>query len=163
MTNSTTTANIPRVILGAMTFGLDTTSAETSAVKVRGPAAVEPFLTALAAHGHTEVDTARFYGMGDSETVLSLLPDATAHLKISTKVFPFKAGSHNKENLPKQFRESLAALKTNKVDILYLHAPDYATPFEETVKAVDDLYREGLFERVNFGAKKQTKKMRSMR
>jgi len=148
MAKPTSTTDIPRVILGAMTFGLETTSADTSACKVRGPAAVEPFLTTLAAHGHKEVDTARFYGNGDSEIVLSLLPDATAHLKISTKVFPFMAGSHNKENLPKQFRESLKALKTNKVDILYLHAPDYATPFEETINAIDDLYREGLFERV---------------
>ncbi|KAK3814668.1 MAG: NADP-dependent oxidoreductase domain-containing protein [Linnemannia elongata] len=144
MTN-TTTANIPRVILGTMTFGLENTSTETSLIRVRGVDNVAPFLTTLYAHGHIEVDTARLYGNGDSEEVLSQLP--TAHLKISTKVFPFAPGSHNKENLPVQVRESLKALKAEKVDILYLHAPDYSIPYEETVKAIDDLYKEGLFER----------------
>ncbi|KAF9948292.1 hypothetical protein BGZ72_009786 [Mortierella alpina] len=136
--------NKPRIILGAMTFGLEGTSVETT-VKVKGVEAVKPFLELFHAHGHVEVDTARIYGNGDSEVVLSLLP--TAHLKIATKVYPGFPGAHEPEHLSKQFRQSLAALKTKKVDILYLHAPDYATPFELTIKAIDDLYREGLFER----------------
>ncbi|KAF9137764.1 hypothetical protein BG015_002623 [Linnemannia schmuckeri] len=144
-TTTTTTANIPRVILGTMTFGLESTDAETSAVRVRGAQAVGPFLTTFSTYGHTEIDTARFYSNGDTETVLSQLP--TAHMKISTKVYPFAPGSHNKENLPRQFRASLKALKVEKVDILYLHVPDYDTPYEETCKAMDDLYREGLFEK----------------
>ncbi|KAF8944533.1 hypothetical protein BGZ47_004127 [Haplosporangium gracile] len=139
------TANIPRVILGTMTFGLEKTSTDTSLVRIRGADNIAPFLTTFHAHGHIEVDTARLYGNGDTETVLSQLP--TAHLKISTKVYPFAPGSHNKEKLPKQFRESLKALNAEKVDILYLHAPDKSVPFEETVKAIDDLYKEGLFER----------------
>ncbi|KAF9121748.1 hypothetical protein BGW39_010284 [Mortierella sp. 14UC] len=130
-----------------MTFGLDATNPNTSACKVRGSANVAPFLTAHAAHGHTEIDTARFYGNGDTEIVLSQLQELTAHMKIATKVFPFGKGSHDKVNLPKQFRESLKALNASKVDILYLHAPDYSVPLEETCKAVDDLYKEGLFER----------------
>ncbi|KAF8944532.1 hypothetical protein BGZ47_004126 [Haplosporangium gracile] len=145
MTNATTAANNPRIILGTLTFGLESTDAETSAVRVRGIQAISPFLTTFSAYGHTEVDTARFYSNGDTETVLSQLP--TAHLKISIKVYPFAPGSHNKENLPRQFRESLKALKAEKVDILYLHSPDYDTPYEETCKAMNDLYKEGLFER----------------
>lgn len=144
---STTTANIPRVILGTMTFGLESTNADTSVVRIRGVENVAPFLTTFHAHGHIEIDTARIYCNGDTETVLSQLP--TAHLKIATKVYPLAPGSHNKENLPKQFRESLKALNAEKVDILYLHAPDYSVPYEETVKAIDDLYKEGLFERVS--------------
>ncbi|KAG0060768.1 hypothetical protein BGZ89_011976 [Linnemannia elongata] len=142
---STTTANIPRVILGTMTFGLENTNADTSVVRIRGVENVAPFLTTFHAHGHIEIDTARIYCNGDTETVLSQLP--TAHLKIATKVYPLAPGSHNKENLPKQFRESLKALNAEKVDILYLHAPDYSVPYEETVKAIDELYKEGLFER----------------
>ncbi|KAF9116043.1 hypothetical protein BGW39_002841 [Mortierella sp. 14UC] len=142
---TTTTADIPRVILGTMTFGLEGTSAETSVVRVRGVENVAPFLETFHSHGHVEIDTARIYCNGDTETVLSQLP--TAHLKIATKVFPFGEGEHSKEKLPIQFRESLKALKAEKVDILYLHAPDYATPYEETIKAIDDLYKEGLFDR----------------
>ncbi|KAF9137190.1 hypothetical protein BGX30_010482 [Mortierella sp. GBA39] len=91
-----TTANVLRIVLGSMTFGLDTTDASTSAVKVRGPAAVAPFLAIFHSHGYTEVDTARFYGSGDCETVLSQVPNP--HMKISTKIFPYVAGSHNREN-----------------------------------------------------------------
>ncbi|KAF9898983.1 hypothetical protein EC991_009824 [Linnemannia zychae] len=142
---STTTDNTPRVILGTMTFGLEGTNAETSVVRIRGVENVAPFLETFHAHGHIELDTARIYCNGDTETVLSQLP--TAHFKIATKAYPLQAGAHSKENLPKQFRESLKALKAEKVDIFYLHAPDYATPYEETLKAIDDLYKEGLFER----------------
>ncbi|KAF9925348.1 hypothetical protein BGZ67_008718 [Mortierella alpina] len=146
MTQSNISINgtTPRIILGAMTFGLEGSSAETT-VKVKGVDAVKPFLELFHAHGHVEVDTARIYCNGDSEVVLSMLP--TAHLKIATKVYPGFPGAHEPEHLSKQFRQSLAALKTEKVDILYLHAPDYATPFKVTLKAIDDLYREGLFER----------------
>ncbi|KAG0205342.1 hypothetical protein BGX28_003050 [Mortierella sp. GBA30] len=136
--------NLPRVVLGAMTFGQHG-KGEMTTVKVVGVEAVKPFLETFHSFGHVEVDTARIYGNGDSETVLSMLP--TAHLKISTKVYPGFPGAHEPENLKKQFRQSLEALKTNKVDILYLHAPDHATPFELTIKAIDDLYREGHFER----------------
>lgn len=146
-----TVANIPRVILGTMTFGLEKTSTDTSLVRIRGVDNVAPFLTTFHAHGHIEVDTARLYGNGDTETLLSQLP--TAHFKISTKAYPFAPGFHNKEKLPKQFKDSLAALKAEKVDIFYLHAPDKSVPFEETLKAVDDLYKEGLFERVKSHSK----------
>ncbi|KAI8594827.1 NADP-dependent oxidoreductase domain-containing protein, partial [Dissophora ornata] len=67
--------------------------------------------------------------------------------KVATKVWPVVAKAHGAEFLRKTFKDSLEALKLQKVDIFYLHAPDYSTPFEETIKAVDDLYREGLFER----------------
>lgn len=78
---------------------------------------------------------------------LGLLP--TDDFKTSTKVWPTIPGSHGPEHLGRIFRESLAALKADKVDILYLHSPDYTTPFEVTVKEIDALYREGLFERVS--------------
>ncbi|KAG0316042.1 hypothetical protein BGZ97_007515 [Linnemannia gamsii] len=138
-------ADIPRVILGTMTFGLETTKAQQSLVRIRGADNIAPFLTTFQAHGHIEVDTARLYGWGDTEILLSQLP--TANLKISTKVYPFTPGTFNKENLPIQFKKCLTALNAEKVDILYLHAPDYSVPLEETIKAMDDLYKEGLFER----------------
>jgi aryl-alcohol dehydrogenase (NADP+) len=38
---------------------------------------------------------------------------------------------------------SLARLKTGHIDLYYLHLDDPATPLEETVRALDDLMREG--------------------
>lgn len=55
--------------------------------------------------------------------------------------------THSASDLRKYLLESLAALKCAKLDLWYLHAPDRTTPFEETFKAVDELHKEGLFDR----------------
>ncbi|RUS16721.1 hypothetical protein BC937DRAFT_90874 [Endogone sp. FLAS-F59071] len=65
--------------------------------------------------------------------------------KIATKVYPSQLGDHEPEKLKATFRTSLAALQQKKVDLFYLHAPDKGTPFEDTLRAVQDLYEEGLF------------------
>ncbi|KAF9922372.1 hypothetical protein FBU30_007483 [Linnemannia zychae] len=143
----------PKIILGTMTFGLENTSAETSSVRIRGIDNIKPFLDTFHKYGHTELDTARVYCGGDTETALGNMD--TAPFEIATKVWPSVPKAHGAELLRKTFLQSLAALKTEKVDILYLHAPDYTTPFEETVKAINDLYREGRFKRFglsNFAA-----------
>ncbi|KAG0311627.1 hypothetical protein BGZ99_010006, partial [Dissophora globulifera] len=51
----------PRIILGAMTFGLEDTTLDASAVRVRGASNVAPFLETFHAHGHVEIDTSRVY------------------------------------------------------------------------------------------------------
>ena len=43
--------------------------------------------------------------------------------------------------------DSLKALKTDKIDMFYLHGPDRSTPFEETLSAVNELHKEGYFNR----------------
>ena len=43
--------------------------------------------------------------------------------KVATKVAPRTPGDHEPEKLKAFFRTSLETLKTDKVDILYLHAP----------------------------------------
>ncbi|KAG0359650.1 Aldo/keto reductase [Gamsiella multidivaricata] len=146
MSANKSNSNLPRIVLGTMTFGLEETPTESTVIRVRGKKKVGEFLEMLHAYGHIEIDTARVYGQGDTEKVLSQLP--TAHFKIATKVFPGYPGAHDAIQLPKIFRQSLEALNATKVDIFYLHAPDYDTPFEVTLKAVDELYREGLFERL---------------
>jgi len=35
--------------------------------------------------------------------------------------------------------------KTDKIDLWYLHNPDRTTPYEETFKAINNLYKEGSF------------------
>ncbi|KAF8950893.1 hypothetical protein BGZ46_004269 [Entomortierella lignicola] len=145
--------NSPKIILGSMTFGLEETNSVTSTVRVRGVESVKSFVDLFHSHGHIEIDSARIYCGGDTETVLGQL--GTDSYKVATKVWPGAPNAHAPEQLRKTLRESLTALKSNKIDVFYLHAPDYTTPFEETVKAVDELYREGLFERFglsNFAA-----------
>ncbi|KAF9947038.1 hypothetical protein BGZ65_009187 [Modicella reniformis] len=129
-----------------MSFGLEDTEVEGTVIRIRGAEKVGEFLKTFHSFGHNEIDAARIYGMGDSEIVLGQVP--TVHLKISTKVFPAHPGAFDMVNLPKQFRESLEALKATKVDILYLHAPEPDTPIEVTLQAINELHRDGLFERL---------------
>ncbi|KAF9378540.1 hypothetical protein CPB97_009512 [Podila verticillata] len=136
-----------------MTFGLEGSNATIYPVRIQGPKNVKPFLDTFHKYGHVELDTARIYCNGDTEKVLGSLP--IQDFKIGTKVWPSIPRAHGAENLGRIFRESLVALKASKVDILYLHSPDATTHFEETVKAIDDLYKEGLFDRFglsNFAA-----------
>ena len=42
---------------------------------------------------------------------------------------------------------SLKALKTDKIDMFYLHAPDRSTPYAITLEAVNQLHKEGKFKR----------------
>jgi aflatoxin B1 aldehyde reductase len=52
------------------------------------------------------------------------------------------------QSIREHLEKSLTALKANKLELFYLHAPDRSTPFEVTFKAVDDLHKEGKFNKV---------------
>jgi aflatoxin B1 aldehyde reductase len=46
-----------------------------------------------------------------------------------------------------QTTTSLKSLQVPSIDLFYLHAPDHNTPITETLKAVNDLYKDGKFKR----------------
>lgn len=52
---------------------------------------------------------------------------------------------HKPERVKEIFNKSLSELGTKQVEIFYLHAPDRSVPFEDTLKACDELYKEGKF------------------
>jgi aflatoxin B1 aldehyde reductase len=55
--------------------------------------------------------------------------------------------THKPEDVRKGLMNSLKALKCNKVDMFYLHGPDRKTPFEDTLREVNQLHKEGYFNR----------------
>lgn len=57
-----------------MTFGLETTDNVKTTVRVKGIDNIKPFLDTFHKFGHTELDTARIYCLGDTETVKISLP-----------------------------------------------------------------------------------------
>ncbi|KAI8596153.1 hypothetical protein EDD21DRAFT_422949 [Dissophora ornata] len=67
--SANTNTNIPRIVLGTMTFGLENTTVEGTVVRVRGAENVGQFVDKFHSFGHIEIDTARIYGSGDSELV----------------------------------------------------------------------------------------------
>ncbi len=95
-------------------------------------------------------DTADIYSDGNSETVLG---KAIAHLNredvlISTKATfrlgkgPNDVGS-SRYHLIQSAERSLKRLGTDYIDIYHLHGFDAISPVEETLRALDDLVREG--------------------
>lgn len=109
-------------------------------------------------HGHNEIDTARAYGEGSSEEMLGELQWQKRELVMDTKYYPTAGRSapaawdaelrHTPEGLRENLEKSLAALKTDKVDMWYLHGPDRTVPYHTTMQAVNDLFKEGKFQRL---------------
>ncbi|KAK0483578.1 Aldo/keto reductase [Armillaria novae-zelandiae] len=128
------------LIFGTMTLGLP----GSSAVRVTDKKEAQDILDTFFGFGHKELDTARIYCGGTTEQLLSQLDLQEA--TIDTKVYPVKPGDHTPHVLRETFQTSLKALNRQKVRVLYLHAPDRSVPFEDTLKAINELYREGLFE-----------------
>ena len=129
--------------LGTMTFGKDwgwgSTAAESKDI----------FDTFLEAGGNF-IDTADVYTEGSSEKILGELIQAERdHIVLATKYTlsntthnPNKSGNHRK-NLVQSVEASLKRLKTDYIDLLWVHAYDYLTPIEEMMRALDDLVRAG--------------------
>ncbi|KIJ69452.1 hypothetical protein HYDPIDRAFT_106074 [Hydnomerulius pinastri MD-312] len=150
--SSQTPKSTLKIVMGAMTFGEE----GTEGVRVHDLEDVAKMLDIFQAHGHEEVDTARIYGGGTSEEYLGKIDWQSRHLIMDTKHYPHLTmgnsvndnvtlRDHSPEGLRQNLMASLEALKTNKVDMWYLHGPDRTIPYEVTMKAVNDLYNEGYF------------------
>ncbi|KAJ6465204.1 Aldo/keto reductase [Mycena vitilis] len=137
------------VVLGAMAFG----EAGAEGVRVDTVQDIEAIFEVLLKHGHYEVDTARIYGRGTSEAILGKTNWQEKGIQMATKILPLYTflpdvtAAHAPEDLRKSILTSLKALNTDKIDLWYLHAPDRSVPYEVTLKAIDELYREGHFKR----------------
>jgi aryl-alcohol dehydrogenase-like predicted oxidoreductase len=99
--------------------------------------------------GLTLFDTADVYSNGASEEILgAALAGRRDQALISTKLGlpmgdgPLDAGS-SRLRLTRGVEAALKRLKTDRIDLLQLHAFDGTTPVEETLAALDDLVRAG--------------------
>jgi aflatoxin B1 aldehyde reductase len=122
-----------------MTFGPE----GTGGARIYDVKTVADILDLFKRHGYDELDTARGYCNGQEEAFITQVGWKQRGLKIATKCYPSNSGGHSEKELRAAVEKSLSELKTEKIDLYYLHAPDYTTPFEETLKAMDALYKEG--------------------
>jgi len=94
-------------------------------------------------------DTADVYSGGESERILGeLIADCRDEIVLATKVyFPTGPGGNarglSRYHIVRAVEASLRRLKTDRIDVFYLHRHDDETDTEETWRAVDDLVSSG--------------------
>jgi aryl-alcohol dehydrogenase-like predicted oxidoreductase len=134
---------VSEICLGTMSLGQDWHFGADEATSHR-------VLDAYADAGGNFLDTANKYHNGQTEDYLGRwmgrkrerLVVATKYSLAMDHTDPNAAGSHRK-NLVQSVEGSLRRLQTSYVDLLWVHAYDEDTPYEETMRALDDLVRAG--------------------
>lgn len=96
--------------------------------------------------GVTFIDTANIYGSGHSEEVVGrAIATRKSEVVLATK---FGGGGGvglgKRDKVRPALEQSLAHLRTDYVDLYYLHRVDPSTPIEETVGAMAELVTAGL-------------------
>jgi len=100
-------------------------------------------------HGVNFIDTSNVYGKGLSEEYIGhALKGRRDDMLIGTKFGSMRRQGPNNFGGARAFvirsvEESLARLQTDYIDVYMIHRPDTRIPIEETLRALDDLVRDG--------------------
>lgn len=133
-----TDLKVSRLSFGTMTFGGQTDEAAAGRI-----------LDRVLEAGINFLDTANAYNQGRSEEILGrLLRGRREKVILATKVFNKMGDAPDDQGLSraairKAMDASLRRLQTDYVDLYYLHQPDWETPIEETLEAMEELVRAG--------------------
>ena len=133
-----TDLEVTRVSMGTMTFGGQVS--EEDSIRM-----VDCCLDA----GINFFDTANSYNNGLSETILGKALKGRRHSVVLATKVRNKMGDEpddvglSRAAIRKAIHASLKRLQVDYVDLYYLHQPDWDTPVEETLAAMDELVREG--------------------
>ncbi|MFL2841024.1 MAG: aldo/keto reductase [Pseudohongiellaceae bacterium] len=100
--------------------------------------------------GHTFLDTAALYGFGANEELLgNILSSRRKEYFLASKCGLFKDSEGKREIngrpevIKQTCEDSLQRLKTDYIDLYYLHRMDKQVPIEESVGALSDLVKAG--------------------
>jgi aryl-alcohol dehydrogenase-like predicted oxidoreductase len=139
--------------LGTMTFGEDHGWGSS-------PEDSKSILAAYLDQGGNSIDTANIYTNGHAEAIVGDYFDGQSALRdrvvIGTKFFANlfendpNGGGPGRKAIVQQLDNSLRRLRTDYVDIYWMHNFDPTTPVEETLRALDDLVSDGKIRYVGF-------------
>ncbi len=138
---------VSRLCFGTMTFGGKATMFE--AIGALGQKEADALVGQSIDGGINFFDTANIYAAGESETMTGKALGARRRdVVLATKVFARMGPGPNETGLSRlhvmrQAEESLQRLGTDYIDLYQIHGFDELTPFEETLRALDDLVRQG--------------------
>jgi aryl-alcohol dehydrogenase-like predicted oxidoreductase len=133
-----TGVKISEICFGTMTFGGDSDEEVSAAL----------YQTSRET-GINFFDCANVYVGGRSEEILGeLMRDHRDQVVIATKAYfstgeDVNAGGSSRRHLMQSVEASLRRMGTDYVDLFYLHRFDETTPLEESLRALDDLIRQG--------------------
>ena len=133
---------VSRLSLGTMTFGTDNWGC--------GEKESHDILKAFIDAGGNFIDCANVYAGGRSEEIIGyFLPQVERDDLVITSKCYFPMGQKpnqyglSRKHVMASCEASLKRLRTDYIDIFYIHGPDPITPYEETLRALDDLVRQG--------------------
>ena len=136
---------VSELSLGCMTFGRESSEEESRKI-------IDKFVEA----GGNFLDTANVYAAGESEEILgrALKHHRRDELVIATKVPLQREALHRRQgrsermglsrgHIMTEVENSLRRLQLDYIDLYQVHAWDFETPIEETMRALDDLVHMG--------------------
>ena len=129
---------VSEICLGTMTFGRGADEAESGRM-----------VAAAMDAGVNFFDTADGYNNGVAEEMLgNILRNRRREAVIATKFFNPMGGGPNDSGMSRlhiknAVEDSLRRMKTDYIDLYYIHHVDVQTPLEEMLWALDDLVRQG--------------------
>lgn len=130
--------SVSSLCMGTMTFGNEADRATSAALFHRAREA-----------GINLFDGADIYAQGESERILGdLVARHRSELILTSKVYfaqgpGLRRAGLSREHILAAVEGSLQRLKTDYLDLYFLHAFDDEVPLEETLQAMDDLVRQG--------------------
>lgn len=134
---------VSELCLGTMTFGTDWGWGADEAE-------CERIVAAYRDAGGNFLDTASNYTNGSSERIVGELTAGERDRWVIATKYTLtldagdpNAGGNHRKSLVRALEQSLRRLRTDYVDLLWLHMRDATTPIEEIVRALDDQVRLG--------------------
>jgi aryl-alcohol dehydrogenase-like predicted oxidoreductase len=114
-------------------------------------------MDAYAEAGGNFLDTANIYKLGTSEKIIGeyLSNHDRDYFVLATKytlkdnITNPNASGNSRKNMMRSVEDSLKRLKTDFIDLFYLHIWDDITPIDEVLRGMDDLVKQG---KVNYVA-----------
>jgi aryl-alcohol dehydrogenase-like predicted oxidoreductase len=134
---------VSEICLGTMTFGEDW---GWGASKETCKQLIHLFLDS----GGNFIDTANYYTNGSSETIVGELLQGIRHrivlgtkYSLMTDSRDINSGGNQRKNMINSIEQSLKRLRTDYIDIFWVHIWDKFTPIEEVMRGLEDLVCSG--------------------
>lgn len=144
---------VSELCLGTMTLGGNADAGMWAAIGAVGQDDATRLISRALAAGINFIDTADIYSFGHAERLVGQalrdLGVPRGEIVLATKTAGVMGSKPNDQGASRghimdSVQRSLERLQVDHIDLYQIHANDSVTPIEETLRALDDLTRQGL-------------------